>query len=86
MSPDTEHEPDVALFGDSPDGFDIYREFFSQLHSMVSDVPMSLDVVVEFGMWQRDLAQSLFEQYGWKFVFFSDERDIQRFAHIWWEK
>jgi len=81
MSPDTVHEPDIALFGDSPDGFDLYRRFFAQLAGIRDQLPPTY-CVIEFGMWQRDLAEKEFRKHSWKHRFFEDERGIERFAEI----
>lgn len=78
MSEDTIHEPDIALFGDSPDGFDLYRRFLRQL----SEVQTPFICLIEFGMWQRDIADEEIAQHGWEYSFFADERGIERFALI----
>lgn len=83
MSPDTNYEPDVALFGDGREGFDIYGRFFKQLDECVKKRdPEKLQVIIEFGMWQRDIADEVLRPYDWDYSFFQDERGIERFAHI----
>ncbi len=43
--------------------------------------PRKCHVVIEFGLWQRDIAETLFQKHGLEYSFFADLRGIERFAH-----
>jgi methylase of polypeptide subunit release factors len=75
------YEPRMAFIGWEKTGFELYERFFHQLHTW-KHRPKSCHIVIEFWLWQRDVAETILAQYPWKYTFFTDLRDIERFCHI----
>ncbi len=75
------HEPRMAFLGGVQTGFELYEEFFKQLIEW-KERPKHIHLVIEFGLWQRDIAETVFQTYNWEYTFFADLRGIERFAHI----
>jgi len=83
MSPDTKHEPELALFGGDVTGFELYERLFVQIPDFISKyTPKSLTILAEMGDDQKELATQILERYGWSFEFFADLRGIDRFIKI----
>lgn len=83
MSPDTRHEPELALFGGNETGFELYEELFAQIPDFISKyTPKSLTLLAEMGDDQKAIATQVLERHGWNFSFFSDLRGIERFIKI----
>lgn len=75
------HEPRMAFLGGAQTGFELYERFFTQLLAWKSR-PRKCHMVIEFGLWQRDIAETLFQKHEFQYSFFADLRGIERFAHI----
>lgn len=73
------HEPRMAFLGGVQTGFELYERFFDQL-STWEERPKKCHVVIEFWLWQRDIAETVFQKYGWEYSFFADLRGIERFS------
>jgi release factor glutamine methyltransferase len=80
MSPDTQFEPKMALFGWERTGFELYESFFEQLANW--KYSSTRYVVIEFGFDQRDIAEDILMRYPWQVTFFPDYAGIERFAEI----
>lgn len=78
MSPDTRHEPRLALFGWERTGFELYEKLFEQFQR--KDIHGIL--LIEFGFDQRQVAEEVLRPYPWKYEFFADYAGIERFAEI----
>lgn len=78
MSPDTRHEPELALFGGEVTGFELYEKLFEQLRSNDFEWRM----IIEFGFDQRVIAEEIIKKYGWNYEFFPDFAGIERFCEI----
>lgn len=74
------HEPRMAFLGGVQTGFELYERFFDQLLAW-EERPRKCHVVIEFWLWQRDIAETLFQRLGLQYSFFPDLRGIERFAH-----
>lgn len=75
------HEPRMAFLGGVQTGFELYERFFDQILDWKLR-PRKCHVVIEFGLWQRDIAETLFMSKNCSYTFFADLRGIERFAHI----
>ncbi len=75
------HEPRMAFLGGVQTGFELYERFFDQLLSW-KQRPKTCHVVIEFWLWQRDIAETVFMWKNCSYTFFADLRGIERFAHI----
>lgn len=75
------HEPRMAFLGGVETGFELYERFFDQLFSW-KNRPRKCHVVIEFWLWQRDIAETVFMSKNCSYTFFADLRGIERFAHI----
>lgn len=75
------HEPRMAFLGGVQTGFELYERFFEQLLAW-KNRPKKCHVVIEFWLWQRDIAESVFMWKNCSYTFFADLRGIERFAHI----
>lgn len=75
------HEPRMAFLGGVQTGFELYERFFDQLLSW-KNRPKKCHVVIEFWLWQRDIAETVFMWKNCSYTFFADLRGIERFAHI----
>lgn len=75
------HEPRMAFLGGVQTGFELYERFFDQLFSW-GNRPRKCHVVIEFWLWQRDIAETLLMWKDCSYTFFADLRGIERFAHI----
>jgi len=75
------YEPKIAFIGGEKTGFELYERFFQQLHNW-KNRPKICHIVIEFWLWQRDVAETILLGYPWKYTFFSDLRDIERFCYI----
>ncbi|MBP7823306.1 HemK family protein methyltransferase [Candidatus Gracilibacteria bacterium] len=75
------HEPRMAFLGGVQTGFELYERFFEQLLAW-KNRPKKCHVVIEFGLWQRDIAETVFMGKNCSYTFFADLRGIERFAHI----
>jgi release factor glutamine methyltransferase len=78
MSEDTRFEPAIALFGGEKTGFELYERLFRDLQ----DRHDSMTLLIEFGFDQREIAEEVLNQYGWKYEFFPDYAGIERFCEI----
>ncbi len=79
MSPDTKHEPELALFGGETTGFELYERLFLQIREW----QYRGVCIIEFGFDQREIAKNTIQKFGWNFVFFPDFAGIERFAQIY---
>jgi methylase of polypeptide subunit release factors len=79
MSPDTRHEPELALFGGNITGFEMYERLFAQLSTF--NFQRSI-LIIEFGFDQREIAEKLIASYGWEYEFFADYAGVERFCEI----
>lgn len=75
------HEPRMAFLGGVQTGFELYERFFDQLFAW-KNRPKICHVVIEFWLWQRDIAETVFMWKDCSYTFFADLRGIERFAHI----
>lgn len=75
------HEPRMAFLGGVQTGFELYERFFEQLLAW-NIRPKKCHVVIEFWLWQRDIAETVFQKHGLQYSFFADLRGIERFGHI----
>ncbi|MCB9807224.1 HemK family protein methyltransferase [Candidatus Peribacteria bacterium] len=75
------HEPRMAFLGGGQTGFELYERFFDQLLAW-KNRPRTCHVVIEFGLWQRDIAETILMSKNCSYTFFADLRGIERFAHI----
>jgi len=75
------HEPRMAFFGGVQTGFELYERFFDQLFAW-ENRPKKCHVVIEFWLWQRDIAETVLMSKNCSYTFFADLRGIERFAHI----
>lgn len=75
------HEPRMAFLGGVQTGFELYERFFEQLFSWEKR-PKNCHVVIEFWLWQRDIAETVLMWKDCSYIFFADLRGIERFAHI----
>jgi release factor glutamine methyltransferase len=75
------HEPRMAFLGGVQTGFELYERFFEQLLAW-KERPKKCHVVIEFWLWQRDIAETVFMWKNCSYTFFADLRGIERFAHI----
>lgn len=75
------HEPRMAFLGGVQTGFELYERFFDQLLSW-RNRPKKCHVVIEFWLWQRDIAETVLMWKDCSYSFFADLRGIERFAHI----
>lgn len=75
------HEPRMAFLGGVQTGFELYERFFEQLLAW-KNRPKKCHVVIEFWLWQRDIAETVFMWKNCSYTFFADLRGIERFAHI----
>lgn len=83
MSSDTHFEPKLALFGGEKTGFEMYERLFFQIGNILMDQkPKTLTLIIEFGFDQREMAEEIIKNYGWKYNFFGDYRGIERFCEI----
>jgi methylase of polypeptide subunit release factors len=87
MSPDTRHEPELALFGGDETGFEMYERLFEQLQTYSAQCTVHTEeskftLIIEFGFDQREIAKKVIQSYGWKYEFFADFAGIERFAEI----
>lgn len=78
MSPDTRHEPELALFGWEVTGFEMYERLFEELQ----DMNLGWTLIIEFGFDQREIAEKIIVSYGWEYQFFADYAGIERFCEI----
>ncbi len=78
MSPDTRHEPELALFGGEVTGFEMYERLFEQIR----DMNLRWALIIEFGFDQREIAEKIISSYGWEYEFFPDYAGIERFCEI----
>jgi len=76
------YEPKMAFIGGEKTGFELYERFFQQLYAW-ENRPKYCHILIEFGLWQRDIAETVLSQYPWEYTFFADLRDIERFCHIY---
>lgn len=74
------HEPRMAFLGGVETGFELYERFFDQLLDW-KERPKKTHIIIEFWLWQRDIAETLFQKHGFQYSFFADLRGIERFAH-----
>lgn len=74
------HEPRMAFLGGVETGFELYERFFDQILDW-KHRPRKCHVVIEFWLWQRDIAETLFQKHGFQYSFFADLRGIERFAY-----
>ena len=80
MSPDTQFEPKLALFGGEKTGFELYEKLFEQIHSLSIT---RASCIFEFGFDQREIAETTIQKYqDWKYDFFSDYAWIERFGEM----
>jgi release factor glutamine methyltransferase len=83
MSPDTRHEPELALFGWDETGFEMYERLFSQMaHSIKLWNSETTKLIIEFWFDQREIAEEVIVKYGWEYEFFADYAWVERFAEI----
>lgn len=75
------HEPRMAFLGGVQTGFELYERFFDQLLAW-KNRPKKCHVVIEFWLWQRDIAETVFQKHGFQYSFFADLRGIERFSEI----
>lgn len=75
------HEPRMAFLGGVQTGFELYERFFDQLLAW-KERPKKTHIVIEFWLWQRDIAETVFQKHGLQYSFFADLRGIERFAYI----
>jgi release factor glutamine methyltransferase len=75
------HEPKRALDGGNITGFELFERFFEQIKTWKIR-PETCHVLIEFGLWQRDIAETYFQKNQLTYAFFSDLRGIERFAHV----
>ncbi len=75
------HEPRMAFLGGVQTGFELYERFFDQLFTW-KQRPRKCHVIIEFWLWQRDIAETVFMSKNCSYTFFADLRGIERFAHI----
>lgn len=52
----------MAFLGGVETGFELYERFFDQLLAWEGR-PRKCHVVIEFGLWQRDIAETLFQKH-----------------------
>ena len=78
MSEDTHFEPELALFWGDETGFEIYERLFEQIENMKYRWCM----IIEFGFDQREIAEKIIKNYGWKYDFFADYGGIERFCEV----
>ena len=74
------HEPRMAFLGGVQTGFELYERFFDQMLAW-KERPRKCHVVIEFWLWQRDIAETVFQRQGIQYSFFADLRGIERFAY-----
>jgi release factor glutamine methyltransferase len=89
MSPDTRHEPELALFWGDETGFEMYERLFEQLQNPLEKGgglnPISQGgyrLLIEFGFDQREIAERIISSYGWQYEFFTDYAGVERFCEI----
>ena len=75
------HEPRMAFLGGVQTGFELYERFFEQLLTW-KNRPKKCHVVIEFWLWQRDIAETVFMWKNCSYTFFADLRGIERFGYI----
>lgn len=75
------HEPRMAFLGGVQTGFELYERFFDQLLAW-KNRPKKCHLVIEFWLWQRDIAETIFQKHGLQYSFFADLRGIERFAYL----
>jgi release factor glutamine methyltransferase len=75
------YEPRMAFLGGVQTGFELYERFFDQLFSWKNSWK-TCHVVIEFWLWQRDIAETILMSKNCSYTFFDDLRGIERFAHI----
>ncbi len=88
MSPDTRHEPHLALFGGEQTGFELYERLFDQLSRIAPLIRGGVGFsawkcLFEFGYDQRDIAEEILKKYPqWEYSFFADYAGVERFGEI----
>ena len=96
MSPDTVHEPKIALFGGESTGFELYERLFDELSLLLvrSETREASDgrflfqyspfhLIFEFGFDQRGIAERVLQKYPeWKSSFFPDYAGVERFGEV----
>ena len=81
MSPDTIHEPKLALFWWEKTWFEMYERLFREFSLLEKN--REYIAICEFGFDQRDIAESVIKTYpNWKYSFFPDYAGIERFVEI----
>lgn len=78
MSPDTQYEPELALFWWAETGFELYQKLFLQIQERAFHGTL----LIEFGFDQRQVAENVLQGLSWEYHFFSDYSGIERFAEI----
>ena len=81
MSPDTQYEPRLALFGWSDTGFELYEKLFREV-VLFSSFQVSITLLIEFWFDQREICENTLSYYPWKYEFFADYAGIERFCEI----
>ncbi len=71
----------MAFLGGVQTGFELYERFFEQLLAW-ENKPKKCHVVIEFGLWQRDIAETVFQKHNFQYSFFADLRGIERFSEV----
>ena len=88
MSPDTRHEPRLALFGGESTGFELYERLFEQLSALAPLIRggggfARWRCLFEFGFDQREIAETDLKKYPqWEYSFFADYAGVERFGEI----
>ncbi len=89
MSPDTRHEPQLALFGGESTGFELYERLFDQLSALAPLIRggggfARWRCLFEFWFDQREIAENhLKTKYPqWEYSFFADYAGVERFGEV----
>jgi hypothetical protein len=81
MSPDTIHEPKLALFWGEKTWFEKYERLFCEFSLLEKN--RDYIAICEFGFDQREIAESVLKTYpDWQYTFFADYAGIERFVEI----
>lgn len=89
MSEDTHFEPELALFWGDETGFEMYERLFAQIaqiHPSFLGERKGVRCIIEFGFDQREIAEKIIKNYGWKYDFFADYAGLERFCEIYLTK
>ncbi|EKE25988.1 MAG: Bifunctional methyltransferase [uncultured bacterium (gcode 4)] len=83
MSDDTKFEPKMALFWWKRTWFELYEKFFRQVLKLKEKYSrVTFFVICEIWFDQKDIAKKFLKKCNFKFEFFKDLRDIERFIKV----